>query len=339
MRKKTKRVVIKEELVELTGDFKLAIVLNQMIYWSERVADFDKFIKEEKDRLSSENIDSSNISYQNGWIYKKADELADECMITNSEATMRRYLEKLVESGWLDARRNPRFKWDKTLQYRLNLKHIQQALFAMGFCLDGYRIELQIDKKQNEDSNFQNESTNFQNGDSKFQNERAIPEITSKITSEIKKKEEEEGNPESENPFRFFEKNGFGTIGGHISEKISAWCDDLSNELVLEAMKIAVERGAKSWSYVEKILINWADKQIKTVDQANALILAFKEKHSKQQGNTKKGYVRTEKLPNWFNEDDQPSVTENKSDADMARKQAELQETLKKLRESNKESE
>lgn len=50
MRNKLKRVVIKEELVALTGDAISALVLNQFIYWSERRHDFDKFIKEERER-------------------------------------------------------------------------------------------------------------------------------------------------------------------------------------------------------------------------------------------------------------------------------------------------
>ena len=65
--KKLNRVVIKEELVQLTGDFKLAIILNQMIYWSERVKDFDKFIAEEKQRYEREDK-ASDLELQNGWI-------------------------------------------------------------------------------------------------------------------------------------------------------------------------------------------------------------------------------------------------------------------------------
>jgi len=45
-----KRVVIKEELVALTGDYIKAILLNQFLYWSERVEDFDLFILEEQQR-------------------------------------------------------------------------------------------------------------------------------------------------------------------------------------------------------------------------------------------------------------------------------------------------
>lgn len=31
---KLKRVVIKQELVELTGDYRAALILNQFIYWT-----------------------------------------------------------------------------------------------------------------------------------------------------------------------------------------------------------------------------------------------------------------------------------------------------------------
>ena len=69
MNRRLKRVVIKEELVELTGDFTKAVILNQFIYWSERTRDFDSFIKEEKKRLSK-NKEESKIEKQHGWIYK-----------------------------------------------------------------------------------------------------------------------------------------------------------------------------------------------------------------------------------------------------------------------------
>jgi DnaD/phage-associated family protein len=96
--------------------------------------------------------------------------------------------------------------------------------------------------------------------------------------TEITTDKEEEAPQQEVNPFQFYEENGFGTIGGHIAEKIGLWCDDLSPVLVLEAMKIAVERGAKSWSYVERILRDWDDKKYTTIEQVHAAIMAFKEK-------------------------------------------------------------
>ena len=52
---KLKRSVIKEEeLVELTGNYIDAVLLNQFIYWSERVHDFDLFIEQENKRVISQ---------------------------------------------------------------------------------------------------------------------------------------------------------------------------------------------------------------------------------------------------------------------------------------------
>jgi hypothetical protein len=48
--KKLKRAVIREEFIAITGNFIDAVILNQFIYWSERVKDFDEYIKQENDR-------------------------------------------------------------------------------------------------------------------------------------------------------------------------------------------------------------------------------------------------------------------------------------------------
>jgi hypothetical protein len=50
----------------------------------------------------------------------------------------------------------------------------------------------------------------------------------------------------SPNPFQFYEQEGFGVLGGYIPQKIVGWCDDLSEGLVLEAMKIVLNRGLRS---------------------------------------------------------------------------------------------
>ena len=55
--RKLKRVVIKEEIVAITGDTNLAIVLGQLMYWQERVNDYDKYIDEEECRCRSNGIE------------------------------------------------------------------------------------------------------------------------------------------------------------------------------------------------------------------------------------------------------------------------------------------
>ena len=87
--KPLKRVVIKEEVVALTGDFRPALILNQFIYWIERMYDTDKYIKEEKERALKEDMEI-NIIESKGWIYKTAEELNDELMIGMSIPTIRK---------------------------------------------------------------------------------------------------------------------------------------------------------------------------------------------------------------------------------------------------------
>jgi len=133
---KLKRAVIKEELIELTGDFIAALALNQFLYWSERVRDFDKFIEEERERDPDASIELTH-----GWIYKSIEELRDEIMVTISTRTLRRRVDYLVENDWLARRRNPRYRWDKTYQYRPDIRKIQRDLDAIGYVLAGYPLD------------------------------------------------------------------------------------------------------------------------------------------------------------------------------------------------------
>ena len=137
--KPLKRVVIKQELVELTGDFRPALILNQFIYWVERMYDTDKYIREEKERAIKHEIDI-DMDESNGWIYKTAEDINDELMIGMSKATIGKYIKQLVEAGYLSQRRNPKYKWDKTYQYRVDLYKVQKDLAVLGYALEGYKL-------------------------------------------------------------------------------------------------------------------------------------------------------------------------------------------------------
>lgn len=195
---KLQRAVIKEELVALTGKYQLAIVLNQMIYWSEKRNDADRFIQEEVERIhkyaQSENelegLKKEELK-SHGWIYKKAEELSEETMIGVKPKAMREYLKELVEKGWLDQRRNPLVKMDRTLQYRVNLIKIQQDLNELGYFLEGYSM-LNHTNTEKENSYFPQENTKRQKENRtgekenrKVEKEKAIPEITTEITTNV----------------------------------------------------------------------------------------------------------------------------------------------------------
>ncbi len=129
-----KRAVIKEELVALTGDFKKAVLLNQLIYWSNKTKDSLKFIQEEKERAINKS-DEIDIENSRGWIFKKTEEISSETMLGLSPSNISTHLKVLIENRWIDRRRNPCKGWDKTFQYRVNLVKIIRDLYNLGYRL------------------------------------------------------------------------------------------------------------------------------------------------------------------------------------------------------------
>ncbi len=129
-------VVVRECLWKLTDeDFTTAAVLGQMIYWSLRTKDIDDFLKEEAERMQQSG-EQPNVAPTYGWVYKKAEELAEELLEICSRRTVGRRLEELVESGWLERRRNPRHQWDRTWQYRPDLRAVDEGLQELGYSLE-----------------------------------------------------------------------------------------------------------------------------------------------------------------------------------------------------------
>ena len=127
-----KRAVLTEELYQLTGDDLAAIILRQFLYWAVRQSHVDEYLKEEKARLDGTDTTPEPTD---GWIYKSARELSGEIMCSASENTVRARIKFLVEKGWLGERRNPLYRWDKTLQYRASLGQIECDLRQLGYTL------------------------------------------------------------------------------------------------------------------------------------------------------------------------------------------------------------
>lgn len=205
---KLKRAIIKEELVELTGDGTKALILQQLIYWTETKKVSDKMIDEEISIASKHiNFNEKEIDevLTKGWIYKKSEELASEIMLGVSAKTILRNLKVLIEKGYVLQRRNPTFKYDRTFQYRVNLTFINQELNKLGYVLEGYAIpeksndtnkgQFDPSKKQYlENFNTTEKPSNTNKGQFdplnfhfdllNSQNVRTIPETTTEITTE-----------------------------------------------------------------------------------------------------------------------------------------------------------
>lgn len=167
-----KRVVIKEELVALTGDITKSIVLNQLIYWSERVRDVSAYKKQENARRLAMmgyefDFDKELLTdLQYGWIYKSAQEMADEIMMSGSRVMVSRIFKEFEKNGWVISRRNPKNKMDKTKQYRVDIVQIQKDLYDLGYNLEGYPLYEPANKSEEIDGDntvcFENSNENIQ---------------------------------------------------------------------------------------------------------------------------------------------------------------------------------
>ncbi|SDZ68782.1 DnaD and phage-associated domain-containing protein [Evansella caseinilytica] len=266
--------------------------------------------EDELQRLSIDTLES------HGWIYKKAEELSEETMINVKPKAMRDYLKQLVKAGWLEERRNPKVKMDRTLQYRVNILNIQLDLLALGYNLDGYPLPVVKREKEytyfpEENSNVQKDVSTGEKENRKVEKEKAIPEITNiDLFKEMKEEKEEHSQPtethfQNENhPYEFYREN-FGDLTSYVRTLINHW---LSASVFTEpekvmtlAMKTALKNNVLHYSYVNKILEDWQQKGVKTEAQALAVMQTYKQKQKKTTFvNRKTPSVSHGPIPKWL---------------------------------------
>lgn len=170
-----------------------------------RIKDVKGYLEEMALRDCAEGVEDSPAeklcdTYEFGWIYKKAGDLKWEIMSDLTEPSIRRKIAELVSAEYLWKRQNPKYKWDKTLQYRVNLVKIEADLNAIGYSLstvmgkDFPTVKSYVSKENDERSREKIESSrvgNFssvENDDSSNKNSNrsdenhfpAIPETTNR---------------------------------------------------------------------------------------------------------------------------------------------------------------
>lgn len=85
----------------------------------------------------------------------------------------------------------------------------------------------------------------------------------------------------AENAYTVYEQN-FGIIKPIVSESFLAWCDDLGDAIVIEAINLAVQKGGRTYSYLEAILKEWVQAGVTTLEQAKSYQLQKKGSRSTQ---------------------------------------------------------
>lgn len=83
----------------------------------------------------------------------------------------------------------------------------------------------------------------------------------------------------TENPFDFFQQNGFGQINGFIGQDMNQWIGDFqqagaseqeASAIIVRSLQIAVERGKTNWGYAKAILKSWDQHNLHTVAAIDA---------------------------------------------------------------------
>lgn len=218
--RKLRRAIVKEEFFALTGDSRTASILNQFLYWTDKVNDFDEYVKEEKAR----GVDIGGIELKHGWIFKKAEDIAEENMLKASKATIGRLLKPLLDIGVLHRRCNPDKNWDSTYQYRVDIPVLQKRLHEIGHTLSGYSWVPEYcpdeEECQNENMEFQNSALGFQTETLEYQTETAIPETTNKDYKQRLQTEPKDKKKEKKGFFLSFTEAGVKT-GVKVDDKDS----------------------------------------------------------------------------------------------------------------------
>ena len=145
-------------------------------------------------------------------------------MLNLSVATIRNHLKVLINLGFIDERNNPKYKWDRTKQYRVNLVNIAKALYDKGFSFEDYKFELPF-------LNFKNGILEFENQSEKNQN--AIPNITTEITTKITNKNKTPLPPIGEEVVNLVEH---WNCKGIIRHDIKLWLNDKRNARIKKAI-------------------------------------------------------------------------------------------------------
>lgn len=118
--------------------------------------------------------------------------------------------------------------------------------------------------------------------------------LYSKISNLLIGKEEEK-TVDNSDIFTIFESEFGRTISSMECQIIKGWIDDnISHELILEALKEAVYNGAASLRYIEKILYEWRKKGFKNKKD----IMDDKAKYRESKKNTKEVFRY-----DWLNDD------------------------------------
>lgn len=159
-------VIIREDYLAICeGDHCAAALLNVFEYWTnvklanKEQAEIDNAIANAEGVEAKQSVDL--------WIYKRVPDLKDELLGLFGESKISAALGILHDHGFIVKRTNPRFKWDKTMQYMVITEAIENSL-----------AKIQTRSRKNKASKTLNQVSEG------HESKAAIPETTTETTTE-----------------------------------------------------------------------------------------------------------------------------------------------------------
>lgn len=184
------------------------------------------------------------------------------------------------------------------------LSNFKEACIRYGYPIDSLPIDLGEEEEQEEEQEREKEQEEEQ--------EKDAPIGVSDTT------------PAPSDSIIFFQKN-IGLTSPYVSEELLDWIDTVGDELVLYALKRAVDQNKPTWGYAKAILKKWNQKNLKTVEQVEQEQVEFANQQSQKRQN-KSGNGKTgEIVPEWFDNQEAaatlppPDLGEGKTVAEMLR--------------------
>ncbi|PFE05070.1 DNA-binding protein [Bacillus cereus] len=112
--------------------------------------------------------------------------------------------------------------------------------------------------------------------------------------------------------------------------ELGKYCDIFSSEVIKHAINKAIDENVPKWRYILRILDNWKQSNVKTLNDVAALDARFERSKNKRRTNNNYG-GRTEVVPKWLQQQknenlvESPKSNSNSIDEERKRLQAELQ--------------
>ncbi|GEM_PF-4244839 len=136
--KKWPVTVIRKELIDISGSNNKAILLNHLLYWTDR-----GFKEKEIQEYLEEEFTDKEIK-ECCWIHKSGNIFKQETMLKSDEATIRKELTELTYLGYIKRRKSKQYSAQSknTYEYRVNIKRIIGSLLTINFPLEEVYIDL-----------------------------------------------------------------------------------------------------------------------------------------------------------------------------------------------------